>query len=190
MLRVVIGDRRSNFAIWSGGIYRRKNGWRREVYRGTNGHYHHMHISILHGDTFEDDRSGWGLASATAVSNPIAWTGPVIPAAQHHTLTPITPEDDMTPAQDAALAQVMGEVSRIKQILEAFDPQRAALVTGATAAVDANAHVHRTIGVRSPVADQTDIGMVLAAKAAAGGSVDYAELARAVNDDAARRLAS
>ena len=97
--RAVMGDRRANYVIWSGLIYRRKNGWRPERYSGTNGHYHHVHVSILHGDTFEDDRSGWGLATATAVSNPAGWTGVVIPATQTGTapapLTPLAQEDDM-----------------------------------------------------------------------------------------------
>ena len=105
--------------------------------------------------------------------------------------TALTPEaPDMDTAQNDALAAAWKNTERMLQILEAFDPQRAALVAGATAAVDANAHVRQTIGVRSPVADQIDVGMVLAVKAAGGQAIDYALLAKAVADEQSRRLAS
>ena len=71
--QAAMADRRCSYVIWSGNIWRRANSWKRETYTGINGHYHHVHISILHGDTYEGDRTGWGLsgASATAVSNTI-----------------------------------------------------------------------------------------------------------------------
>jgi len=99
-----------------------------------------------------------------------------------------TPEDDMFNDEDrAALAKIMGDSGRGREILNDIET---IIREGMAAAIAANEHVHRTIGVRSPVADQTDIGMVLAVKAAGGQAIDYALLAKAVADEQSRRLAS
>ncbi|MGV8973637.1 MAG: hypothetical protein ACOH10_15060, partial [Rhodoglobus sp.] len=68
LIRAAQSDRRTGYVIWSGRIWTPAGGWR--AYVGANGHYHHVHISIKHGDTYEDDTTRWALA--TSVSNVIS----------------------------------------------------------------------------------------------------------------------
>lgn len=47
--------------IHAGQIAHRSNGFRPQRYYGANSHHAHVHISVYHGDRYEDDRRPWGL---------------------------------------------------------------------------------------------------------------------------------
>ena len=65
LLRIVCADDRVEYVIWQGGIYTRANGFRRAVYKGSNSHNMHMHVSLRHTKAAESNRP-WGYASGGA----------------------------------------------------------------------------------------------------------------------------
>lgn len=67
---------RIEYVIWNGYIYTRANGFRKQVYTGSNKHTGHIHASLRHGKVYENDRRDFGYADRVLgrlVSNP---TGP------------------------------------------------------------------------------------------------------------------
>lgn len=98
----VIRDARCRYVISRGRIWTRENGWQR--YTGANAHNHHVHVSVRTGGGHDMQVHSWGLS--TTVGNNLGGGGsvtvPNIPGAP----APISPEDDLTPEQDAALARV------------------------------------------------------------------------------------
>jgi hypothetical protein len=60
LLQVCIKDARTHYVIYEGKIYQRKYNFVPKVYTGTNAHTKHMHISILHGATYENSTKAWG----------------------------------------------------------------------------------------------------------------------------------
>ena len=97
LVRCAKGDRRCNYVIYSGTIWRRATGWRAETYTGSNGHYQHVHVSILHGDTYEDDTSAWGLTATVAgvVRVPAIPAAPAVPRPTPPPRTATVEENDM-----------------------------------------------------------------------------------------------
>lgn len=82
LLRNVLFDPRVHYVIWQGQEYDRENNFRPVPYYGINGHYHHMHISILHTtyaetntnpwfNTVEPQSQEWTVADVQAVVNAI-----------------------------------------------------------------------------------------------------------------------
>lgn len=58
-------DKRISYIICNGKIISGRNGpkpWVPRVYKGTNSHHHHIHVSVL--DEGQDDKSDWKIASA------------------------------------------------------------------------------------------------------------------------------
>lgn len=53
-------DSRVQYIIWNGYIYNRNDGFKKRVYNGTNKHTSHIHISIRHGDSYENSTRKWG----------------------------------------------------------------------------------------------------------------------------------
>jgi hypothetical protein len=93
----VIRDVRTRYVITRGRIWTRENGWQK--YTGSNGHYHHVHVSVrsTKSPRYDLQAHAWGLASTVA--------NPIIPGAP----APITPEEDM-PLTDADVKKVADEV--------------------------------------------------------------------------------
>jgi hypothetical protein len=52
-------EKRVAYIIYEGKIYSATYGWVANDYSGVNAHGHHAHISIKHGDQYENDRSLW-----------------------------------------------------------------------------------------------------------------------------------
>lgn len=74
LLYIATHDSRTEYVIFNGYIYMRANGFRKQVYTGTNKHTGHMHISIRHGKVYEDDVRDWGYSDRVLgrlVSNPV-----------------------------------------------------------------------------------------------------------------------
>lgn len=124
----VIRDPRTRYVITRGRIWTRENGWQK--YTGPNGHYHHVHVSVRTGGGYDMQIQSWGLS--TKVGNNLGGGGPVtVPSAPPKPApVPITPEDDLTPEQDAALAAIFRNQARIMQILEALDVRTGNLEKG------------------------------------------------------------
>lgn len=87
LLREFIADSRTSYVIWNRYIYDREYGFRRRRYGGENPHTHHMHISIRHGNAYEDSVRSW-LSGSTPP--------PIRP--------PEPPEDDLPTAAEIAKA--------------------------------------------------------------------------------------
>lgn len=66
LVALLIKDPRVNYVIWSGHIYSRAYKFAKRVYTGTNGHYHHVHVSIMHNTSLEKDTRSWKVSSLTA----------------------------------------------------------------------------------------------------------------------------
>lgn len=90
MIAAALSDERTRYLISDGriwqnpAVYPRAGGW--QTYRGSDGHYGHVHLSIRHAKKYENDTRPWGKAP-----------------------TPTPPEqedDDMTPDEREALFQV------------------------------------------------------------------------------------
>lgn len=60
----------THYVISNGKIYSREYGFRARVYTGTNGHYHHVHVSILRTRTAETSTRPWGIRVVTTHPNP------------------------------------------------------------------------------------------------------------------------
>lgn len=56
----------THYIISNGKIYSREYGFRARVYTGTNGHYHHVHVSILKTEAARDSMHVWGIAGGSA----------------------------------------------------------------------------------------------------------------------------
>jgi hypothetical protein len=52
-------EKRVAYLIYEGKIYSATYGWVANDYFGANFHGHHLHVSIKHGDIYENDRSEW-----------------------------------------------------------------------------------------------------------------------------------
>lgn len=50
----------TQYVIWNGYIWNRSDGFKKRVYNGTNKHTSHVHISIRHGDAYENSTRAWG----------------------------------------------------------------------------------------------------------------------------------
>lgn len=59
LLNATIGDQRVWYVIWDGHIYSRTYNWAKRVYTGSDPHTGHVHISIVHNRTAENDTSRW-----------------------------------------------------------------------------------------------------------------------------------
>lgn len=94
----VIRDVRTRYVITRGRIWTRENGWQK--YTGSNGHYHHVHVSVRSVSGYDLQLQSWGLAST--VANPIPTGGGSVAAPN----TPGAPapleEDDMPTAAEVA----------------------------------------------------------------------------------------
>lgn len=53
LLNALIGDPRVWYVISNGVIYSRTYGWEPRTYTGTNGHFHHVHVSFLFEGCFD-----------------------------------------------------------------------------------------------------------------------------------------
>lgn len=64
--RQLVTDSRTYYVIFAGEIWKSRTGkW--EAYRGPNGHFHHVHISVV-GDAHDyDDTAPWALGDVPAV---------------------------------------------------------------------------------------------------------------------------
>ncbi|MEG1971473.1 MAG: hypothetical protein RR101_15285, partial [Burkholderiaceae bacterium] len=59
LINALIGDPRVWYIISNGVIYSRTHGWEARKYKGDNGHYSHVHVSILATPYAESNRSPW-----------------------------------------------------------------------------------------------------------------------------------
>lgn len=91
LLADVISDHRTNYVIFRGVIYQRVRGFAPRTYTGPNAHMGHLHVSIRHGRTWENDRTPW-LTSLT--SKPVTGGGSV-PTVPDLTQPDPLEEDDM-----------------------------------------------------------------------------------------------
>ncbi len=85
VLRALFKDRRVRYVIWDSGIYRRKNGFRRESYAKVNPlgylrnkHDHHIHVSIEQNEAAEFDTSSWGLLAVEGNTTPVVTVRPQV----------------------------------------------------------------------------------------------------------------
>jgi hypothetical protein len=69
LVAVAILDHRTNYVIHAGRIWQRIYGFASRPYTGPNAHHGHVHVSIRHGSTWEQDRSPWGISEARPISN-------------------------------------------------------------------------------------------------------------------------
>ena len=73
LVAVLCRDYRVEYVIWAGHIYSRRYGFRKRIYNGSNGHYHHVHVSIRHGSQYATNRSPWRvLVRMVAVARAVA----------------------------------------------------------------------------------------------------------------------
>lgn len=59
LLNEIIGDKRVYYVISNGKIYSRTYNWEARAYTGPNGHFSHLHVSIMHTREAENDDSRW-----------------------------------------------------------------------------------------------------------------------------------
>lgn len=73
LVAVLCKDSRIEYVIWAGHIYSRGYGFRKRAYNGSNGHYHHVHVSLRHGASYATNRSPWHvLTRMVAVARTVA----------------------------------------------------------------------------------------------------------------------
>lgn len=72
LIRRAIAHPATHYVISNGRIYSREYGFRARAYTGSNGHYHHVHVSILHTRAAETSARPWGVAAPAAA--PYRWT--------------------------------------------------------------------------------------------------------------------
>lgn len=72
LVRLLIKDPRVAYVIWNTYIWSRKYGFRRRHYTGESPHKDHVHVSILHGAAYENNRHPWGYAPARKTVHQIA----------------------------------------------------------------------------------------------------------------------
>lgn len=178
VVRAAVGDRRCSYVIFAGTIWRARGEWRAEPYTGANGHYGHVHVSIWHGDTYEQDRSSWGVAAA--VSNTTPTTPGTVPTVPDVTAPdPLEEVDDMfTDADRAALGEIHGNAYRARRNAE----ETLALVReqqDTLARIEDNAYRAR----RNAEETLRAVGGLTTN----AGPVDVAAIADAVNDEADQR---
>lgn len=88
----VIRDVRTRYVITRGRIWTRESGW--QAYSGSNGHYHHVHVSVRSVGSYDLQVHSWGLAST--VANNISGGGSVkAPAPSGGTIRPPEPVDPL-----------------------------------------------------------------------------------------------
>lgn len=58
LLKILIGDPRVWYVISNGKIYSRTYNWTARTYTGSNGHFHHVHVSLIKGSS-NFDTSNW-----------------------------------------------------------------------------------------------------------------------------------
>lgn len=94
-------DKRISYIICNGRIASGRNGpkpWVWRKYTGSNGHYHHMHLSVL--DEGQDDKTPWKIDSAFKK-------------------TPAKPQDlGMTPKQVSSVLKVGSKGEFVKELQE------------------------------------------------------------------------
>lgn len=71
LLNATIGDPRVWYVISNGIIYSRTYGWAARKYTGTNGHFHHVHVSLLPGAGCFDT-GPWFEAPFKVVAKPVS----------------------------------------------------------------------------------------------------------------------
>ncbi len=65
-------DSRIKYVISDGQICNSKvSPWMWRPYHGANGHYHHVHISVMNNPALYDDETAWNLDSGTPFNNPV-----------------------------------------------------------------------------------------------------------------------
>src|SRR5690606_30118982 len=96
----VIRDARTRYVITRGRIWTRENGWQK--YTGSNGHYHHVHVSVrsTKSPRYDLQAHAWGLASTAA--NPIPTGGGSVAAPNIPGAPAPLEEDDMPTAAEVA----------------------------------------------------------------------------------------
>lgn len=96
----VIRDVRTRYVITRGRIWTRENGWQK--YTGSNGHYHHVHVSVrsTKSPRYDLQAHAWGLASTAA--NPIPTGGGSVAAPNIPGAPAPLEEDDMPTAAEVA----------------------------------------------------------------------------------------
>jgi hypothetical protein len=104
LVAAACADPRTNYVIFNRRIYTRSYGFKPTTYTGANPHDKHVHVSIRHGATYEQDTSGWLGATAT-VSRPVTGAGGSIPTPTGALPGALTPEDDMFDDNDRRALQ-------------------------------------------------------------------------------------
>ncbi len=74
LLNAAIGDPRVWYVISNGIIYSRTYGWAARKYTGSNGHFHHVHISLLH-EAGEFNTAAWFEDPFKVVAKPVSLSG-------------------------------------------------------------------------------------------------------------------
>lgn len=64
LIRKAIAHPSTHYVISNGKIYSREYGFRARAYKGTNGHYHHVHVSILKTHAARTSTRKWGINRA------------------------------------------------------------------------------------------------------------------------------
>lgn len=142
----VIADPRTAYVISRGRIWQRpglysSSGWM--SYSGTNGHYHHVHVSIRRAAAFDRDHSPWNLGAGT-VSNPIGGGGSGPGGVNVNPPTPIQ-EDDMFEDGDRTS---LNEVRRMLAVLlQGTPPATAGEIRSLEAMHQGPSEARRMLGV-------------------------------------------
>lgn len=119
LLREAITDPRTNYVIYERRIYQRAYGFAPRPYTGVNPHDKHMHVSIRHGQQWENDRSPW-ITDAVTVSHTTPVRGVDIP-----TITPSLTKPAAINPQELTVA----DITRILDALNEID-RKASLALG------------------------------------------------------------
>lgn len=155
LVRAACADPRTNYVIHRRWIYQRIYGFRARPYFGSNPHTKHVHISIRHGRTWENDRRAWLV---NRVSNP----GTSTPAAPNTpTPAPITERDWLDMATKAEVTEAVreGNVPLVEAVheLTRYLKTRVNSNSGDTLAVARSIETHLKTRLNSNSADTLNV---------------------------------
>lgn len=78
LIRCAIAHPSTHYVISNGRIYNRDYGFASRAYTGTNGHFHHVHVSILHTAPAETSTRPWGIGGRRGILLKFGSRGPLV----------------------------------------------------------------------------------------------------------------